>query len=119
MTKLEQTVDEQLKTIGARCPQLLSALHQNPEAVLGEIKVMESACRAFDEAHRSLQGKSRAATKMMTLVASLRGQFAKQGLVDDKEFASFRQNVVALHTCANKLRDALGGEQHSPETTVR
>jgi hypothetical protein len=108
MTKIEQTVDEQLKTIGASCPHLLSALHQNPEAVLGEIKVIESACRVFDEAYRGLQGKSKAANKMMTLVAALRGQIARQGLMDDKEFAMFREDVMAIHTYANRLRDALG-----------
>ena len=87
---------------------MLNALHYSPEAVLGDIQVMESACRAFDEAYRGMQDKSEAATKMITLVAALRGQFAKQGLMDYKELETFREEVLAIRCCASTLRDALG-----------
>lgn len=108
MNGLGQTVDDHLKAIDASCLHLLKALHYSPEAVLHEIQIMESACRAFNEAYHGLQGKLEAAAKMMTLVAALHGQFAKQGLMDYEEFATFRENVFAIRYCASTLRDALG-----------
>ncbi len=107
MNKLDQSALVHLQTIGASCPRLLNALRCSPEAVLGELQVMELACRAFDEACRGGEGKSAAAAKMESLVATLRGQIAKQGLIDDQEFAAFRAEVLAIHRYANTLRDTL------------
>ncbi len=119
MNKLEQTLDAQLRTIGASCPHLLHALHHSPEAVLGEIQVLESACRAFEEAYRTLPAKSGTAVQMQKLVAALRCQMAQQGLRDDKEFAAFRQDISAIQNCANALRDSLGLKQYCAEITVK
>ena len=110
MNKLDQTVDEYLRAIGASCPRLLFALQQSPEAVWGEIMRMESACHAFKEACSGLQDKSAAAREIMTLVEALRVQMAKDGLIDYEEFAAFRQGVSAIQRCANRLRNSFGEE---------
>lgn len=109
MNKLDQTIDEYLRPIGASCPRLLFALHESPEAVWGEIMRMESACHAFEKACSGLQDKSAAACEIMTLVQALCVQMAK-GLIDYEEFAAFRQGVSAIQRCANRLRNSFGEE---------
>jgi hypothetical protein len=107
MTKREQTVDLHLQTIEARCPELLNAMHHSREAVMNEIQVMESACRAFDEAYRTMPGKSRAAARLISRVSALRGQMARQGLMDSQELAAFRQDVLVIHKSVNTVRETL------------
>lgn len=106
MNKLDQTVADYLKIIGAGCPRLLNALNQSPEAVWGEIEAMEAACRAFNKTCGSAPAKPAVATKITTLVAKLRGQMLKQGLMDHEEFAVFRKNVRAIQSCAASWRTA-------------
>jgi F420-non-reducing hydrogenase iron-sulfur subunit len=108
MNKLDQTVDEYLRAIGASCPRLLFALQQSPEAVWSEIMRMESACHAFEQACSGLQHKSVAACEIMTLVRALRVQMAEDGLIDYEEFAAFRQGVSAIQRCASWLRNSFG-----------
>jgi F420-non-reducing hydrogenase iron-sulfur subunit len=108
MNKLDQTVDEYLRAIGASCPRLLFALQQSPETVWGEIMRVELACHAFEEVCAGLQDKSAAAHEIMTLVQALRTQMAKDGLIDYDEFAAFRQSVSAIQCCANRLRNSFG-----------
>ena len=107
MQTLEQTVDGCLKTIGTSCPHLMAALSHSPEAVLGEIQVIESAGRAFDEAYLGLPAKSEAAAQMMTCIATLRGLIGRYGLRDADELAAFREDVLAIQSSACQLRDAL------------
>jgi coenzyme F420-reducing hydrogenase delta subunit len=109
MNKLDQTVDEYLRAIGGSCPRLLFALQENPEAVWGEIMRMESAYYVFEKAGSGLQDKSAAAREIMILVRALRVQMAK-GLIDYEEFAAFRQGVLAIQRCANRLRNSFGEE---------
>jgi len=108
MNKLDQTFVEYLWDIGMSCPRLLFALQESQEAVWSEIIKMESACHAFETACSGLQDKSAAADEVMTLVGALRGQIAKDGLMDYEEFAAFRQCVSAIQSCANRLRNSLG-----------
>jgi F420-non-reducing hydrogenase iron-sulfur subunit len=110
MNTLDRTPDEQLRTIGAICPRLLSALHDGPEAVWGEIQAVETACRAFAESRHGVYAKAEAAMKMMGRVAALRAQMGKQGLMDDGDFAKFREDVLAIQQCAEALR----GQADSP-----
>ena len=109
MNKIDQTVDEYLRAIGASCPRLLFALQENTEAVWCEIVRMELVCHAFEGACSSLQDKSAAASEIMTLVRALRAQMSK-GLIDHEEFAAFRQGVSAIQRCANRLRNSFGEE---------
>jgi F420-non-reducing hydrogenase iron-sulfur subunit len=108
MNKLDQTADERLRAIGASCPRLLFALQESPEAVWGELMKMESACNAFKEVCSGLQDKSAAAREITTLVAALRVQMAKDGLIGHGEFAAFRQGVSAIQRCVDQLRISFG-----------
>ncbi len=108
MNKHDQTVDEHLGAIGAICPRLLYALQVSSEAVWGEIMRMESACRAFEKACFGLEKESAAVREIMTLVGDLRHQMAKDGLMDYEEFDAFRQEVAAVRSCANRLRNSFG-----------
>lgn len=109
MNKLDQTVVEYLWDIGMRCPRLLFALQESPEAVWSEIIKMESACHAFEMACAGRPDKSAATEELLKLVGALRGQMAKDGLLEYAEFAAFRQCVVAIQRCANRLRTGFGG----------
>jgi coenzyme F420-reducing hydrogenase delta subunit len=106
MNRLDQTVDEYLRAIGAGCPRLLFGLQEGPEAVWGELMRMESACYAFMEVCSGLEDKSAAAREIMALVEALRVQMAKDGLADYEEFAAFRQGVSAVQRCAKRLRNS-------------
>ena len=103
MNKLDQTVDEYLRAIGASCPRLLFALHESPEAVWGEIMRMESAYYAFEKACSGLQDKSAAAREIMTLVRALRVQMAKDGSLTMRSLPrsgrAYRPSSVARTGC--------------------
>ena len=109
MNKLDQTVDEYLRAVGASCPRLLFALQQSPEAVWGEIMRLESTCHTFEQACSDLPGKPSAASEIEALLSALRVKMDKDGLVDYEEFAAFREDVSAIERCANRLRNSLGG----------
>ena len=106
MSKLDQTADKHLRAIEASCPRLLNALRATPEAVSGEIMRMESACGGLEKAGSAGDDKSAAAREIITLVAALRGQMAKDGLMGAEKLAACRQDVSALQRCINRLRDA-------------
>ena len=119
MNKLDQTLVDYLRAIGASCPRLLFALQENPEAVWVEILRMESVCHAFEKACSGLVDKSAAADEIVTLIDALRVQMAK-GLVDCEEFAAFRRGVSAIQRCANRWRNSFGEEgqrSHRPVIT--
>ena len=121
MDELEQAVDEYLKIIGASCPRLFFALHENPEAVWGEIMKMESAYAVLEKACSGHQDKSATAGEIMTLVEALRSRLAK-GLRDYEDFAAFRQCVLAIQSCASRRRnssaDNLSRSDHSLKICV-
>ena len=106
--ELDQTVEQHLRTIGASCPRLLHALQASPEAVWGEIMRLESACQAFKTTCKGHREESAAVAEIMNLVSALRGQMAKDGLMDYEEFAAFREGVSAIQRCACRLRESLG-----------
>ena len=81
MRKLDQTVDEHLRTIEASCPRLLYALHATLEAVWGEIMRMELACGGLEEAGAEVDDESAAVREIITLVEALRCEMAKDGLM--------------------------------------
>jgi len=110
MSKLDQTGDKHLRAIEASCPRLLNALRATPEAVSGEIMRMESACGGLEKAGSAGDDKSAAAREIITLVAALRGQMAKDGLMGAEKLAAFRQGVSALQRCVNRLRNSLAQE---------
>jgi F420-non-reducing hydrogenase iron-sulfur subunit len=114
VNKLEQTVDQDLRAIGASCLRLLSALQQSPEAIWGEIMRMESICKALNEACSDLQDKSAAAGEIMTLVEALRSQMSKNGLTCQEEFAAFRRGVSTVQRCADRMRNSF--DERDPET---
>jgi F420-non-reducing hydrogenase iron-sulfur subunit len=97
MTKLDPTVDQHLRAIEASCPRLLYALQATPEAVSGELMRMEAACKGLEKAGTG--DLSVAVREIIALVAALRGQMAKDGLMDYEEFAAFRQGVSTLQRC--------------------
>ena len=72
MSKLDQSVEQHLRAIGAICPRLLHALHESPEAVWGEIMRMESACEALKKACSGFQDKSALVFEITALIGSLR-----------------------------------------------
>jgi hypothetical protein len=102
MNKLDQTVVQQLKAIEASCPRLLNAMHYTPEALWGEIQALEYACQTFQQLPSSTQG-----SQLLELVAALRAQMAKQGLMDYKELDGFREKVVTIQSCARTLMETL------------
>ena len=106
MTKLEPTGDQLLRSIAASCPRLLYALHGNPEAVWGEIMVMELTAEAYVEACSGFPDKAAAAHEMMLMVGALRSQMAQDGLVSYEELAAFRQGVAAIQSGVSRLRNA-------------
>ncbi|MGO8701701.1 MAG: hydrogenase iron-sulfur subunit [Limisphaerales bacterium] len=112
MRKLDQTVDEHLRTIEASCPRLLYALHATLEAVWGEIMRMELACGGLEEAGAEVDDESAAVREIITLVEALRCEMAKDGLMGPTELAACRQDVSALQCCMNRLRHPLaeGGQ---------
>jgi len=101
MNKLDQSVVQHLKSIEASCPRLLKALHHTPEALWGEIQALEYACQCFEQA----SGPQSA--KILDLAAALRAQMAKQGLMDHTELDGFRENVVAIQSCARSWMESL------------
>jgi F420-non-reducing hydrogenase iron-sulfur subunit len=116
MSTLDETVDQHLRAIEASCPRLLYALHATPEAVSGEIMRMESACKGLEKASPGADDASVAVREIITIVAALRGQMAKDGLMGCEEFAAFRQGVSALQRCANRLRNPLADKD--PKNTM-
>jgi coenzyme F420-reducing hydrogenase delta subunit len=119
VNKLEQTVDQDLRAIGASCLRLLSALQQSPEAVWGEIMRMESVCQALNEACSDLQDKSAAAGEITALVESLRSQMAKNGLTCHEEFAAFRQGVSAIQRCTDRMGNSLGRRDLTSDRSLK
>ncbi|MGD1085662.1 MAG: hydrogenase iron-sulfur subunit, partial [Verrucomicrobiota bacterium] len=110
MTKLGQTVDENLRAIEASCPRLLFALHATLEAVWGEIMRMELACGGLQNAWSAAGDESAAVREIITLVEALHGQMAKDGLMGAEELAACRRGVSALQRCVNRLRNPLAEE---------
>lgn len=112
MNKLDQTAEEQLRTIGAICPRLRNALHDSPEAVWGEIHALESACRGLQSRWPGWPDKPEAAAKMVSRAAALRAQLAKRELMEEADFARFREDVRVIQECAEALRSQL---QETPD----
>ncbi|MBI5385920.1 MAG: hydrogenase iron-sulfur subunit [Verrucomicrobia bacterium] len=108
MNKLDQSVDQHLKAIGASCPRLLFALQESPEAVWGEIMRMESACQAFEKACAGFHHEAADVFEVTVLVGALRAQMCQDGLMDYEEFAAFRQGVAAIQSCVDRLRNSFG-----------
>jgi len=122
MDQFDKTAADYLREVGASCSRLLYALHESPEAVWGEIMRMESACYAFKEASSSSQKQSAAADELLTLIEALRVRMAKDGLIEYKEFADFRQGLSALQRCVERLRknfpERITGEERPLKTCV-
>ena len=110
MSKLDHTVDENLRAIEASCPRLLFALHATLEAVWGEIMRMELACGGLEKAGSAGDDESAAVREIVTLVEALHGQMAKDGLMGAEELAACRRGVSALQRCVNRLRNPLAVE---------
>lgn len=119
MNKLDQTAEEHLRTIGAICPRLLSALHDSPEAVWGEIHALEYACRGVLAVWPSAQAKPEAAESMASKTAALRAQMVKRELMDDAGFARFREDVRIIRECADALRTQLEAAPGAPDRSLK
>jgi hypothetical protein len=111
---LQPSSGDCLRTIANSCSNLLHALNQSPEAVLGQIFEIESACKSLDKTSPVMRDKTEVSTKMMSLVGVLHGQMGTRGLMDDKDFAAFREKVLAIQTYANTLHSSIGQRQVRP-----
>jgi len=112
MTKLDPAVDRHLKAIEASCPRLIYALQSTPEAVLGELMRMESSCRGLEKAGTGEEAVS--LREIISQVAALRSQWAKDGLMDREEFIAIRQGVSNLQRSLAQLLNPSAEKEPKP-----
>lgn len=111
---LQSSSGDYLRTIGSSCTNLLYALHQSPEEVLGQIFRIESACQSYVKTSRVSRDHADECSKMISLVGVLHGQMGTKGLMDDQDFTAFRERVLAIQSCAKTLQNSMERQQPRP-----